>query len=68
MLKLELTPEEEAILEDLLTTCINDLHSEIIHTDRVEYRDALKQRKQVLNKLFQALQATKTPQSEKPEN
>lgn len=51
---LHLDEEEKKILLDLLDTCISDLRQEIAGIDNINYKDMLKQRKQVLIKLFQA--------------
>jgi hypothetical protein len=55
MLHLDLTPNEVAILEDLLTNDLSDLRMEIAHTDRLDYRERLKVRKAVLTKVLEAL-------------
>jgi hypothetical protein len=55
MQHLDLTPDEVAILEDLLTNDLSDLRMEIAHTDRLEYRERLKARKAVLTKVLEAL-------------
>ncbi|HNS07917.1 MAG TPA: hypothetical protein PKZ26_02485 [Anaerolineaceae bacterium] len=60
---LHLDEEEKKILLDLLDTCISDLRQEIAGTDNINYKDMLKQRKQVLIKLFQALQSDQQTQS-----
>jgi hypothetical protein len=55
MLDLELTGAEVAILRDMLDSEISDLQEEIAHTDRLEFRDALKERRRVLQNLLAAL-------------
>jgi hypothetical protein len=55
MLDLELTVAEQAVLREMLDSEISDLQEEIAHTDRLEYRDALKERRRVLQKLLDAL-------------
>ena len=60
---LHLAEEAKKILLDLLDTCISDLRQEIAGTDNINYKDMLKQRKQVLIKLFQALQSDQQTQS-----
>jgi hypothetical protein len=60
---LHLDEEEKKILLDLLDTCISDLRQEIAGTDNINYKSMLKQRKQVLIKLFQALQSDQQTQS-----
>jgi hypothetical protein len=55
MLHLDLTPDEVAILEDLLTNDLSDQRMEIAHTDRLDYRERLKVRKAVLTKVLEVL-------------
>lgn len=64
MLKIDLTEEERQTLLYLLEDCISDLKEEIHETDRAEYREMLKHRKDVLHKLWLALQpAPEMPQA-----
>jgi hypothetical protein len=55
MIQLQLNENERAILVELLETCISDLRVEITGTDSLDYKEMLKQRKEVLLKLQQAL-------------
>ena len=55
MVQLELTEEERLILHQLLESCISDLRVEIAGTDSYDYKDMLKQRKEILLKLEHAL-------------
>ena len=64
MLHLDLTPDEVAILEDLLTNDLSDLRMEIAHTDRLDYRERLKVRKTVLTKVLEALGTSATAGAE----
>jgi len=59
MIQLEITPDERMILFELLQSCLSDLHSEIAHTDNYDYREMLKNRKYVLQKLSDALESPK---------
>ncbi|NMB67489.1 MAG: hypothetical protein GYA20_01855 [Chloroflexi bacterium] len=56
MVTLDLSDEERQTLLYLLESCITDLKAEIRETDRAEYKDMLKHRKDVLHKLWLALQ------------
>lgn len=56
MLQLALTEEERQTLLYLLENCIAELKEEIHETDRAEYKEMLKHRKEVLLKLWQSLQ------------
>jgi len=55
MIQLQLNENERAILVELLETCISDLRVEIAGTDSLDYKEMLKQKKEVLMKLQQAL-------------
>jgi hypothetical protein len=55
MIQLQLNENERAILVELLETCISDLRVEITGTDSLDYKEMLKQKKEVLMKLQQAL-------------
>lgn len=56
MITIELTREEQGMLIEMLESCLADLHSEIHHTDRFDYREDLKKRKEILIKLRNQLQ------------
>ncbi len=60
MIQLNLTEEERQTLVYLLEDCIGDLKEEIHETDRADYKEMLKHRKEVLNKLWLALQPIPT--------
>ncbi len=55
MLELDLSQEEQTILKSLLESELSDLRMEIADTDRMEFRDMLKERKAVLVKVIEAL-------------
>ena len=55
MFQLDLKPEEQEILMSILEVCLSDLRMEIADTDSMDYRDVLKERKQVLIKALAAL-------------
>lgn len=58
MLYLNLTEEERSILLQLLDSCISDLRVEIARTENLSYKTMLKQRKEVLKKLYESLGQT----------
>jgi hypothetical protein len=64
MLYLDLTPDEIAVLDDLLTNDLSDLRMEIAHTDRLEYRERLKVRKAVLMKVLDAIGRATTAEAQ----
>ncbi len=55
MFQLDLKPEEQEILVSILEVCLSDLRMEIADTDSMDYRDVLKERKEVLIKTLAAL-------------
>lgn len=55
MVQLELNENERMILLNLLDSCISDLRVEIAGTDNINYKDMLKQRKEILIKFQHAL-------------
>ena len=50
-----LTAQERDALRLALETCINDLHMEIAHTDRYEFRQELRTRRLLLHRVLQRL-------------
>ena len=50
-MKLDLNKTEERVLADTLESSLNRLQNEISHTDAYDYRERLKVRKDVLQKL-----------------
>jgi hypothetical protein len=55
MLNIDLSPPEQAILRDVLQNAVSELGTEISGTDAKDYRDSLKARREVLQKLIAAL-------------
>jgi hypothetical protein len=55
MIQLQLDEDERLVLLQLLESCISDLRVEITGTDNINYKQMLKQRKEVFLKLQQAL-------------
>lgn len=56
MVELELTLEEQLIFAEILEACISDFRMEIAGTDRLDFRDNLKVRKQVLIKILGSIE------------
>jgi hypothetical protein len=56
MVQLDLSEEERQILLEVLETALSDLRMEIADTDRMDFREMLKERKAVLSKVIEALQ------------
>jgi hypothetical protein len=61
MVDLDLTEEELQILRDVLKSYLSDLRMEIADTDRVDFRDMLKDRKAVILKVLESLGETVRP-------
>ncbi|HNR45904.1 MAG TPA: hypothetical protein PKO03_02480 [Anaerolineaceae bacterium] len=57
MVRLELSPEQYQLLVELLESCLSDLRMEIVDTDRIDYKDMLKDRKDVLLSLLETLRS-----------
>ena len=55
-MQLDMSPEEWALLRDVLDTCLQDLRSEMHHTGTAEYKHELRQRNDVLGRLLNRLQ------------
>lgn len=58
MIQLDLSPDEKEILDDTLETALSDLRMEISDTDRLDFRQKLKVRKQVLIKVLNSLRGS----------
>lgn len=58
MPQLNLTEQEKQVLIEALESYISDLRMEIADTDRQDFRNALKSRKEVLKKVLETLQAS----------
>lgn len=55
MLNLDLSASEQAILREVLETAVSEMGTEISGTDSKDYRDDLKDRREVLQKVIAAL-------------
>ena len=55
MLNLDLSAAEQAVLREVLETAVSELGTEISATDAKEYRDDLKARREVLQRVVAAL-------------
>ena len=56
MVHLDIDSEETEDLKEVLQACLNELVLEVAHTDRRAFRDMLKQREQVLQKVLEKLE------------
>jgi hypothetical protein len=57
MLTIDLSSAEQAILREVLEDAVSELGTEISGTDAKDYRDDLKDRREVLQKVIAALPA-----------
>jgi len=55
MMRLELNEAEEKVLAETLESSLSRLRDEISHTDTHDYREFLKERKEILVKLREKL-------------
>ena len=55
MLTLDLSASEQAILREVLETAVLEMGTEISGTDSKDFRDDLKERREVLQKVIAAL-------------
>ena len=56
MSTLELAPNEHQLLQDILESALSDLRVEIVSTDRIDYKEALKERKRLMMDLLEKIQ------------
>ena len=56
MITITLDDQEQETLKEILECTLSDLHSEIVHTDNRCYKQALKDRKELLLRLLSELQ------------
>lgn len=57
MVRLILSPEQHQLLVELLESCLSDLRMEIVDTDQIDYKDMLKDRKNILLSLLETLRS-----------
>ena len=56
MITLDINPEEQQILVEVLNSSVSELGMEIADTEQKDFREDLKKRKAVLIKILQTLQ------------
>jgi hypothetical protein len=57
MYTVTLTSEQQLMLLDILDCAVADLHTEIVHTDNRCMKDALKDRKHLLQEILESLRS-----------
>ncbi len=62
MLRLGITPDEQAILVEILEAEVAELRAEIRHTDRLGYKHMLETREQVVKNLLARVRALQSEQ------
>ena len=55
MIQIDLTADERATLRTVLESYLSDLRMEIADTDAMDFREMLKERKQVIQKVLDVL-------------
>jgi hypothetical protein len=61
MITFDLTPDEEQLLREMMESALSDLRMEIAGTDRMAFRDHLKKRKGVIQKVLDTIPVAATP-------
>jgi len=56
MSTLELNQKEQQLLQEILESALSDLRVEIVSTDRLDYKEALKERKALMTGILEKLQ------------
>lgn len=62
MVRLDLSPEQASVLEEVLESLLSDLRMEISATDRKPWRDSLKHRAEMLDDVRAMLHAATVAQ------
>jgi len=57
MSTIELNPKEQQLLQELLESALSELRVEIVSTDRLDYKEALKERKSLMTDILEKLQS-----------
>lgn len=55
MTQLELSPQEQEVLIEVLESFLSDLRMEIVDTERLAFRERLKSQEQIIKRLLEAL-------------
>ncbi|WP_333844805.1 hypothetical protein [Pelomicrobium sp.] len=55
MTRLELSPEEQEVLIEVLESFLSDLRMEIADTERLAFRERLKGQEQIIKRLLEVL-------------
>ncbi len=61
MLTLTLTDEEVLVLSNMLECAIDDLWGEIRETDRCQYKEMLRHRRDILRKVYRQIHTEEVP-------
>jgi len=61
MFTIKLTDEEAMVLSNMLECAIDDLWGEIRETDRCQYKEMLRQRRDVLRKVYRQIHVEEVP-------
>lgn len=56
MIRVDLTAEERDVLHNMLSNYVSDIRMEIADTDRQDFREMIRKRKEILQKIINALE------------
>ncbi|MHC1781519.1 MAG: hypothetical protein AB9891_01935 [Anaerolineaceae bacterium] len=62
IISLSLDEEQQAVLLDQLECCIDELRTEIMDTDRHDYREQLKKRREVVHHILNSIREAQISQ------
>jgi hypothetical protein len=57
MARIDLSDDEAALLREVCEDALSELHSEIVHTDSLDFREGLKRKEAFLKSLLARLSA-----------
>jgi hypothetical protein len=63
IITLTLDEEQQAVLLDQLDCCIDELRTEIMDTDRRDYREQLKHRREIVQHILNSIREAQTAQT-----
>ncbi len=58
MIQIEYTDQQQMVLSEFLESGLTNMHSEIMHTSSLEYKNDLKEKRDLLNDILQSLKQT----------
>jgi len=58
MIQIEFTDQQRVVLSEFLESGLTNMHSEIMHTSSLDYKNELKEKRDLLNDILQSLKQT----------